>query len=83
MIHTHDWKPIPNECGRYACACSAVGRRERGGIVSYAKSPQALLDAAKPYPAAARISHFTPDERAERRTERLPDPRWRNPGVVR
>jgi hypothetical protein len=28
MDHTHSWKPIPNDCGFYACSCGWFGRRE-------------------------------------------------------
>lgn len=28
MDHAHDWQPIPNDCGFYACVCGWYGRRE-------------------------------------------------------
>ena len=80
MTHTYNWKPIPNECGRYICACTTVGRRERGIIVPYSNNP---LVRAKPYPAAARISRFTPDERDLNRADRMADPRWHEPEEIR
>ena len=79
MNHTHDWKPIPNECGRYVCACTVVGRRERGGIVPYVNQPVPV----KHFPAAARISRFTADEREHARVEIADPRRWQNPEFVR
>lgn len=26
--HDHNWQPIDGECGRYACGCTAQGRRD-------------------------------------------------------
>lgn len=40
--HQHDWEPIPEICGGYACACGQTGyRTPKGDIVAH-KTPRVV-----------------------------------------
>ena len=41
--HAHEWTPVPGQCACYACACGALGCRNRSGLVEEVKHA-AVLD---------------------------------------
>jgi len=89
----HTWQPAPLAMGRYLCAaCGAVGRRERGVIVSHARPRTVARPGAPVDPEDRRdseqlgcgLGHYGVYRRAtalpHEEPATLPDPRaWRQP----